>query len=285
MRILLSNDDGYKAEGIHVLARVMSQFGDVTVVAPKYHQSATSLAVSLGVKQLAYKDLPEEGPGRWTYLDATPASCVKFGLEFKYEARNPDLVVAGVNHGFNASTAANYSATLGAVEEAAINGLKGIGVSIDTHKAEVDFTAVEALLPGIVKDIMDHWPENKPGLYYNINFPNLPLNQIKGVKWAREGRGHWVREFEEWDEERLAQLGLTNVFLWQQHRVELEPGEKACFMVGEFINDDPDPSSADHLLLQDGWITIVPCTADLTDYEELNRRIPSTCQGRKRGKD
>lgn len=272
MRILLSNDDGYKAPGLHTLARVMAQFGEVTVVAPKYHQSAMAIAVSLGVKQLAYKDLPEEGPGKWTYLDATPASCVKFGLQYKYEARNPDLVVAGVNHGFNASTAANYSATLGAVEEAAINGIKGIGVSIDSHKESVDLSAVEILLPGIIQELLDHWPENRPGLYYNINFPNRPLDRIKGVKWAREGRGHWVREFEDWDEERLSQLGLTDVFLWQQHRVQLEPGEKSCFMVGDYVSDDQDPSSADHLLLEDGWITIVPCVSDLTDYEELTRR-------------
>ena len=272
MRILITNDDGYKAQGIHALARVMAQFGQVTVVAPKYHQSAMSIAVSLGVKQLAYKELPEEGPGQWSYLDATPASCVKFGLQYKYEARNPDLVVAGINHGTNTSTAANYSATLGAVEEAAINGLKGFGVSINTHKSEVDFSAVEALLPAIIRDLLDHWPENRPGLYYNINFPNLPLEQIKGVKWAREGWGHWVREFEDWNEERLSQLGLTDVFLWQQHRVQLEPGEKAYFMIGDFVNDDQDPSSADHLLVKDGWITIVPCVTDLTDYKVLGEK-------------
>jgi bisphosphoglycerate-independent phosphoglycerate mutase (AlkP superfamily) len=85
-----------------------------------------SLAVSLGVKQLAYKDLPEEGPGEWCYLDATPASCVKFGLQYKYENRNQDLVVAGINHGSNCSTGANYSATLGCVEEAAIKAIETI---------------------------------------------------------------------------------------------------------------------------------------------------------------
>ena len=63
MRILISNDDGYKAGGIHALARIMAEFGEVTVVAPKYHQSAMSMAVSLGMKRLAHKALPEEGPG------------------------------------------------------------------------------------------------------------------------------------------------------------------------------------------------------------------------------
>ena len=269
MKILICNDDGYKAAGIHVLARVMAQFGEVTVVAPKFHQSATSMAVSLGVKQLAYKDLPEEAPGRWTYLDATPASCVKFGLEYKYENRDPDLVVCGVNHGTNASTAANYSGTLGAAEEAAINGCKAIGVSLCDFRSDADFSVVEALLPGIMKKLIEHWPENHPGLYYNINFPAMPLEDIKGIRVARQGLGHWVKEFEPWDENSLGVL--NDSFLWQHYRVNLEDGEKAVFMRGTFVNDDPDADSADHLLLEQGYVTIAPFNARMTDVPEYQR--------------
>jgi len=270
MRILISNDDGYKALGLQVLARVMAGFGQVTVVAPKYHQSAMSSAVSLGLNQLAYKDLPEMGPGSWCYLDATPSSCVKFGLQYKYEARNPDLVVGGVNHGSNASYGANYSATLGVAEEGAINGIKAIGVSLCDHAPDADFSAVEALLPGIIQRLLENWPDRK-GLYYNINFPALPLDQIKGVKVSRQGAGIWVKEFEPWDEERLRELGLDSDFLWQQHRVELEEGESAFFMKGSFVNQDGNPSEADHLLVKEGWVTITPCQAELTDYQEYNR--------------
>jgi 5'-nucleotidase len=270
MKILLCNDDGYKARGLHVLAQIMSGFGEVQVVAPKFHQSAMSCAVSLGVKQLAYKDLPEEGPGKWTYLDATPASCVKFGLEFKYDHRDPDLVVTGINHGTNASTAANYSATLGAAEEAVINGLKAVGVSLCDFSPEADFSAVEALLPGIMQDLIENWPDNRPGLYYNINFPALPLEEIKGVKFARQGLGHWVKEFEAWDETSLGDL--KDSFLWQHYRVSLEEGERAVFMRGTFVNDDPDPATADHLLLEQGWVTVVPLTALITDMTEFKRR-------------
>ena len=269
LKILICNDDGYKAAGIHVLARVMSKFGDVTVVAPKFHQSATSMAVSLGVKQLAYKDLPEERPGKWTYLDATPASCVKFGLEFKYENRDPDLVVTGINHGTNASMAANYSGTLGAAEEAVINGCKAIGVSLCDFRSDADFSVVEELLPGIIKKLLDNWPGNKPGLYYNINFPAIPRKEIKGIRAARQGGGHWVKEFEPWDESNLGVL--NDSFLWQHYRVNLEDGEKAVFMRGTFVNDDQDADTADHLLLEQGWVTIAPMTARLTDMEEYLR--------------
>ena len=269
MKILICNDDGYKAAGIHVLARVMKKFGEITVVAPKFHQSATSMAVSLGVKQLAYKDLPNEKPGKWTYLDATPASCVKFGLEFKYENRDPDLVVAGINHGTNASMAANYSGTLGAAEEAVINGCKAIGVSLCDFRSDADFSAVEALLPGIMKTLLDNWPENHPGLYYNVNFPAMPKKEIKGVRIAHQGLGHWVKEFEPWDENSLGVL--NDSFLWQHYRVNLEDGEKAVFMRGTFVNDDPDSENADHLLLEQGYITIVPFNARMTDVAEYQR--------------
>ena len=125
--------------------------------------------------------MPEEGPGRWTYLDATPASCVKFGLEFKYEQRDPDLVVSGINHGTNASTAANYSATLGAAEEAAINGCKAIGVSLCDFDPDPDFSAVEALLPGIMETLLKNWPKQAKGLYYNINFPGFQFFNRGGL--------------------------------------------------------------------------------------------------------
>ena len=259
MKILISNDDGYKAPGIHVLARVMSRFGEVTVVSPKMQQSATAMAVSLGGAQLVAKELPEEGPGRWTYLDATPASCVKFGLQYKYENRDPDLVMGGINHGSNASTGANYSATLGVAEEGAINGIKAIGVSIATHDLDVDLSAVEALLPGIVHFLLEHWPR-RSGIFYNVNFPVLPLAEIKGVQFVRQGRGHWVREFEDWDPQRTGAEGKP-----------LEEGEWAFFMKGDFVSDDVCPADADHLLLDQGWVTIVPCQCDPTDYTELER--------------
>ena len=113
MRILITNDDGYQAKGIKVLAEIMKKFGDVTVIAPKHHQSGMSMALSFGFKQIAYKEL---GDG-WHYIDATPASCVKFGLNTMFLDNFPDVVVSGINHGSNAASAVCYSGTLGAAAE------------------------------------------------------------------------------------------------------------------------------------------------------------------------
>ena len=268
MRILLSNDDGYSSRGIHALARIMSQFGDVTVVAPKFHQSAMSMSVSLGFKKLAFKPLPEEGPGKWYYLDATPASCVKFGLEYMYEARNPDVVLTGINHGTNAGSAANYSATLGAAEEGALNGCRSIGVSVEDFSPNGDLSLVEKYFPKIFKYLMDNWPEDSFGLMYNVNFPKVDEAGLKGVRIARQGRGHWVKEFREWDEEKLRDYYDTP---WQTEHKPLEAEERAFMMVGDFVDDEPETADADHRLNSEGWITITPNNLDRTDYRDLER--------------
>ena len=270
MRILITNDDGFHARGIHVLARLMAQFGDVTVVAPKYHQSAMSMSVSLGMKRLAYKPLPEEGPGDWHYLDATPASCIKFGLEYFYEHRNPDLVICGINPGSNAATAANYSATLGAAEEGALNGCKAIGVSVCDFSPDAEFSVVERYLPGIVRQLLDNWPEGKYGLLYNINFPKVPMDKVQGVRFARQGRGHWVKEFQEWDESRLRKYEAVG-FNFSDALPPLEEGEKGYMMIGDFIDDEPEAQEADHVLNNAGWITVTPNNLDRTDFEDLKR--------------
>lgn len=147
LNILLTNDDGYQAGGIHSLADMMRQFGRITAVAPKFHQSGMSMAVSMGGRAIAYKELPTEDGVRWSYLDATPASCVKYGLDEIFWPQKPDVVVCGINHGSNAATAANYSGTLGAAEEAALNGILGIGVSLDTMSLDADFSVVNEYSP------------------------------------------------------------------------------------------------------------------------------------------
>lgn len=266
MRILITNDDGYQAKGIRVLAEIMKQFGEVTVIAPKTHQSGMSMAVSLGFKQIAHKDL---GNG-WHYVDATPASCVKFGLNTMFLGNYPDVVVSGINHGSNASTASCYSGTLGAAEEAALNGIPAIGVSLDTLHPDADFSAITEMFGGIFSRLMADLPE-KRGVYYNVNFPDIPVSEIKGVRVGYQGYGRWVREFKEWDVRHYEKYGLTPEMLGQSSNPVLEEGEELYMMVGDFENDPRNTPEADHLLVQEGYVSIVAHNVDCTDYEECNR--------------
>lgn len=266
MRILITNDDGYKAKGIKVLADIMSRFGEVTVIAPKHHQSGMSMALSLGFKQISHKDL---GDG-WHYIDATPASCIKFGLNTIFENNFPDVVISGINHGSNASVASCYSGTLGAAAEAALNGIPAIGVSLCTLHPDADFSAVEKYFGEIFTSLMNDYPK-RHGIYYNVNFPNIPVSDIKGIRAGTQGIGRWVREFQEWDANYYAKYGVTPEMLGLSSNPVLEDGEKLYMMVGNFMDDERNTENADHRLVEQGYISIVAHNIDSTDHEETER--------------
>ena len=283
MRILITNDDGYQAKGIKVLAEIMKKFGEVTVIAPKTHQSGMSMAVSLGFKQIAHRNFGyndpnpykaskevEGHPVEWHYVDAPPASCVKFGLNTMFLGNYPDVVVSGINHGSNAATASCYSGTLGAAAEAALNGIPAIGVSLDTLHPDADFSAVEKYFGDIFQKLMAELPQ-KHGIYYNVNFPDIPAEEIKGVKVGNQGRGRWVREFKEWDATHYAKYGLTPEMLGQSSNPVLEEGEDLYMMVGDFEDDATNTPEADHLLVAEGYISVVAHNIDCTDYAETDR--------------
>ena len=275
MNILITNDDGYKAKGIHVLSEIMCQFGNVTVIAPKKHQSGMGMAVSLGLKQIAYKELPDEKTGKWSYLDATPASCVKFGLNVPFLDKFPDVVVSGINHGSNAATAACYSGTLGAAAEAALNGIPAIGVSLDTLNPDADFSAVRQFFPDIFRSLMSSFTTARQGVYFNVNFPDIPPDKIKGIRVGHQGMGRWVREFRDWDPSIYKRYGITPESLGQASVPETEPGEKLYMMVGDFSDAPENDWRADHRLMETGYISIVADNIDATDYSEKEHLISS----------
>lgn len=272
LNILVTNDDGYKAKGVKVLAKMMSSFGNVRVIAPKYHQSGMGMAVSLGVKRLAYKELGIIDGVRWSYLDATPASCVKFGIS--YPDPLPDIVVSGINHGSNASTAACYSGTLGAAQEAALNKIPAIGVSLDSFKNDPDFSCVEEYFPDIFEALVALSKTAGFGVYYNVNFPNI--KEIKGIRTANMGLGRWVREFTQWNPAILEKAGFTADQFGSTPLPPLEEGEVPYMMVGDYV-DYENTLKADHHLMAKGFITVTAHNIISCDSEE-SERLNDTAQ-------
>ena len=252
MKILLTNDDGYMAKGIAVMASILKESGDVTVLAPKSPQSGMSMAVSMGGRPLAYRNMGMKDGVKWSYLDATPASCVKLALNTVFSEEKPDVVVSGINHGTNAASAVCYSGTLGAAAEAALCGIPAIGVSLDTCDPDADFTSVEKYFPEIFRKLLGNQPE-RPGIYYNINFPENGM-AVRGVRIAVQGRGRWIREFMRYEGPSAA-----------------GPGEELFVITGEFQDDPNNPENADHRLNRKGYITVVPHRIDCTDYSEADR--------------
>jgi len=255
LNILITNDDGYSSKGIRELVEIMRPFGRITVVAPRSHQSGMSVAVSLGNRPFAFKSLGVVDGVSWAWLDATPASCVKYALDRIFPDRRCDVVVCGINHGSNASIATNYSGTMGAAEEAAINGIPAIGVSLCEFGEDADFSAVKERFPAIFEGLMNNWPGR--GISYNVNFPPSDV-PVRGVRVCHQGYGFWVEEFEPWDGPDPENVK--------------EDVDSYYVMRGRFVDGTPGGDGyADHHALEDGYISITPQTIDRTDHGEERR--------------
>lgn len=274
MNILITNDDGFESKGIAVLTKMMKKYGNVAVVAPFSAQSGMSMAVSLGTEKIAFKEIESstfvgedglEHTERWAYLDATPASCVKFAMSTPWLGWKPDVIVSGINHGANTSVASCYSGTLGATAEAAVNHILGIGVSLCDHNPDADFSQIEKYFPGIFEKLVE-LPRHSYMTYYNVNFPSVPADEIKGVRAGYMGRGRWVKEFRSLDEAEAIAASLNGAPTGDPSE---KPAIKMYKLVGNFSSDTDNSADADHLLTDNGYVSIVPHTIDSTDYEQL----------------
>jgi 5'-nucleotidase len=250
MKILLTNDDGYGARGLSALVEILKPFGELTVVGPKFPQSAMSMAVNLGQVPIAVKRLPDRDGVRWWYVDATPSSCVKYGLDEIFTDGLPDVVVSGINHGANAASASMYSATVGAAKEGALAGVLSIAVSVDDFSPDADFSEVARWFPEIFRRLTQN-PVCDKQTFYNINFPKgAPL----GIRISYQGTVHWTKEFRDCP-----------------FPAEAEAGETVYIMAGDLTDDARNTDAADHRQMSAGYITICPLKLDATDYAEKAR--------------
>ena len=183
MNILVSNDDGIRAQGISELTKALSEVGSVYVSAPDSQRSASSHALSVN-DEITMKKTELEGATMAFEVGGTPADCVKLGLYvLKDMGVNIDIVYAGINHGGNLGTDTMYSGTVSAAAEGLFNGLPAVAVSVNDHKAE-HFEGACKLAVNILPRMMEEG--NRLGVV-SINTPNIPIEQIKGVKVAKLG--------------------------------------------------------------------------------------------------
>ena len=175
--ILITNDDGIGADGIRKLAETARRFGDVTVVAPDAQRSAAShhciFSRPLILKEY---DFGLDGVKAYT-LDGTPADCVRVGI-FAVTGNQPDVVLSGINHGYNISSDIQYSGTVGAALEAAFLGVRAIAVSYGNYLFEAT-DIVDRYLPELLEEYMEKpLPANQ---VWNINIPDCPAEECRGI--------------------------------------------------------------------------------------------------------
>jgi len=242
MNVLLTNDDGIYAKGLWALYDSLVKIHQVSVVAPDRERSAIGHAITLHQPLRATRFSLNGEYGGYA-VDGTPADCVKLGILEILPSR-PDLVVSGINPGANVGANINYSGTVAAAKEAALCGTIGIAVSIVGPK--VDFYEEAALFVARLSETV--YKKGLPfGTFLNVNLPNLPLQEIAGVRISRQG----VEVLAEYIEKRLDPRNRT--YYWQ--------GEDR-----QSFGNDPQ---VDGVALAQNFISITPVKCDMTDYRVM----------------
>ncbi len=185
MRILITNDDGIHSPGISALERVARQLSDdVWVCAPEFDQSGLSHSLSLN-DPLRLREISD----RHFAVRGTPSDCVIMAVR-RILGRKPDLVLSGINSGSNVADDVTYSGTIAGAIEGTLLGAPSIALSqaygYDEDERIVPWATAETLAPDIIRKIIDFgFPE---GVLYNVNFPNLPPEDVSGVMVTAQGK-------------------------------------------------------------------------------------------------
>ena len=246
--ILLINDDGMGAKGLRALEEMLHPYGNITVVAPKDPQSGMSSAVTINHPLRLIEYTRKEGIIRYI-CTGTPVDCVKISMSQLFTDSKPDILVSGINHGANTSAALVYSGTLGAAAEGMLYGIPSIGFSLATpHDPDADFKACIYFGRKILEQYF-HYPP-APNVFLNVNVPDIPLEQIRGIRLGRQGKGAWIKEFDK----RIDPHGYA--YYW---------------LTGEYCNYEPQAPDTDQNLIGQGYISVVPHHLDSTHYGELER--------------
>ena len=243
MTILLTNDDGIHAPGLWALHRALKTEHQVIVVAPERERSAVGHGITLHKPLRAYQVTLNSGEG-WA-VTGTPADCVKLSMVELLEQR-PDLVISGINPGANVGVNLNYSGTVAAAKEAALYGVPALAVSIQSHE-DPHFDDAAAFVARLVPLVRDKGLP--PGVFLNINIPNLSIQEVAGVKITRQGCDLYDEYFEKRRDPR------NRVYYWQGY--ESQP---------TYTQDD-----ADGAVLAGKHITITPVRCDMTDYTMMEQ--------------
>lgn len=247
MRILIANDDGIHARGIKALAKRLAEDPkhEVYVVAPDRERSATGHSLTLH-KPLRVDEVEMEGKMKqcWS-TTGTPSDCVKLAISVLMVEQQPDIVISGINSGPNLGTEVLYSGTVAAAMEGAFLDVPSIAVSIGAKGAEKHYDSAAEFISRFV----NLYPAAHLGskTLININVPNLPVSEIKGVRVTELG----IRLYNDWFEKRNDPRGKS--YYW---------------LTGHAIEEGESETSDAYALLHD-YISVTPVTFNMTDRNAL----------------
>jgi len=237
MRVLVTNDDGYRSEGIHVLAAALRHLGDVTIVAPVEEASAIGHALTL--RRPLRLDPVKDGVFA---VDGTPTDCVNIAITQVFAGELPDLVVSGINKGYNLGDDITYSGTVAGALEGALLGIPSLAVSLRATRGEFDFSFA-ARAAAVLADAMLRSPL-PPRTFLNVN---VPKGQPRGYRTTVQAKRNHITSVAE----------------------RQDPKGRSYFWIEEGQNEWEPHDKSDYQAVRDGYVSVTPLHPDLTAHAAL----------------
>lgn len=240
MNIVISNDDGFLADGINCLRHALQPAHHIITVAPDRDRSGVSNALTLDRPLRVTK----RGDDFYS-INGTPTDCVHLAVTGDLFPHTPDVVISGINHGPNLGDDVLYSGTVAAAMEGRFLGYPALAVSINSHHPQYLDSAAQAIQHVLPR--LRHYP-NQGNLILNINVPDLPWEQIKGFQVTRLGQRHKAEP------------------VIKSH----DPRGKPIYWVGAVGHAADAGEGTDFHAVESGYISISPVQHDLTHYNALD---------------
>jgi 5'-nucleotidase len=246
-KILITNDDGIDAIGILELVKNVTTLGEVFVVAPDHKLAGISGSITFTQPIEVCPVILHLGEQKAYKTTGTSADCVMLALD---SLVGPvDIVLSGINDEPNVGDDIRFSGTLGACREAVFSGIPAIGISLEYGKGTNYFEGAAK----VIREILNKWEPGMipPGIFLNINVPNIPLEEIRGIKVVRQGKRQYKN--------RIHQQGIL--------------GGVASYTIEGDLVDDLEPDTENDTLKKH-YIAITPMSVDETNYtfmEEIKK--------------
>lgn len=239
MHILLSNDDGYLAEGLVALAEALREHADISVVAPDRNRSAASNSLTLEMPLRAY-----DTDNGFIKVDGTPTDCVHLAITGLLSSE-PDMVFAGINHGSNLGDDVLYSGTVAAATEGRFLGLPAIAISLAGSNPSHFETAAHVAVT-LLRQLVNHpLPQDT---ILNVNVPDVAITDLKGYQATRLGQRH-----------------KSEPVIKSE-----DPRGRIIYWVGPPGAEQDAGPGTDFYAVNAGFVSVTPLQLDLTWYDRIN---------------
>ncbi|MCS3903508.1 5'-nucleotidase [Methylohalomonas lacus] len=238
MHFLLSNDDGFQAEGLACLARAVAAIGTITVVAPDRDRSGASNSLTLDMPIR-----PQQAPNGFIFVNGTPTDCVHLAITGLLE-EEPDMVISGINNGANLGDDVLYSGTVAAAMEGRFLGIPAMAVSLTGSAPHHYDTAVQVVLR-LVDNLQKRPLQND--VLLNVNIPDVPYAELAGYEVTRLGHRH-----------------KSEPAIRAQ-----DPRGRDVYWVGPVGGEEDAGPGTDFHAVRAGCVSVTPMQVDLTRYSSM----------------